>query len=41
VIDRVVAQTLGDAEQQELIESFIQRVGATGAGSAPNAGVAS
>jgi F-type H+-transporting ATPase subunit b len=41
VIDRVVAQSLGDTEQQELIESFIQRVGATGAGSAPHAGGAS
>jgi F-type H+-transporting ATPase subunit b len=30
-IDTVVARTLDDAAQQELIESFIQRVGATGA----------
>jgi len=30
-IDTVVAETLDDAAQQELIESFIQRVGATGA----------
>lgn len=30
-IDTVVADTLDDAAQQELIESFIQRVGATGA----------
>ncbi len=29
-IDTVVARTLDDAAQQELIESFIQRVGATG-----------
>ena len=31
-IERVVAETLDDAAQQELIESFIQRVGATSAG---------
>jgi F-type H+-transporting ATPase subunit b len=31
-IDRVVAETLDDAAQQELIESFIQRVGVTSAG---------
>jgi F-type H+-transporting ATPase subunit b len=31
-IDRVVIQTLDDAAQQDLIESFIQRVGATSAG---------
>lgn len=31
-IDGVVAQTLDDAAQQELIESFIQRVGASSAG---------
>ena len=31
-IERVVAQTLDDAAQQDLIESFIQRVGATSAG---------
>ncbi len=31
-IERVVAQTLDDAAQQELIESFIQRVGASNAG---------
>jgi F-type H+-transporting ATPase subunit b len=30
-IDTVVGETLDDAAQQELIESFIQRVGATGA----------
>ena len=30
-IDTVVADTLDDAAQQELIESFIQRVGVTGA----------
>ncbi len=31
-IERVVVQTLDDAAQQDLIESFIQRVGATSAG---------
>ncbi len=31
-IDRVVVQILDDAAQQDLIESFIQRVGATSAG---------
>ena len=31
-IERVVAETVDDAAQQELIESFIQRVGATSAG---------
>lgn len=30
-IEQVVTQTLDDAAQQDLIESFIQRVGATGA----------
>lgn len=34
-IDTVVADTLDDAAQQELIESFIQRVGATPAGANP------
>ena len=34
-IDTVVADTLDDAAQQELIESFIQRVGATPAGADP------
>ena len=31
-IDRVVTETLDDAAQQDLIESFIQRVGASSAG---------
>jgi F-type H+-transporting ATPase subunit b len=34
-IDAVVIDTLDDAAQQELIESFIQRVGATTAGANP------
>jgi F-type H+-transporting ATPase subunit b len=33
-IERVVAATLDDAAQQDLIESFIQRVGATNSGAA-------